>query len=55
MTTKRLAAEGLRIAAGIAIGFGVLTVVSGGLALFGGPAAQAAAGNSVPFVLRRLT
>jgi len=51
MTTKKFATKGLRIAAGIAIGFGVLTVVSGGLALFGGPAAQAAAGNSVPFVL----
>jgi hypothetical protein len=45
MTTERLAAKGLRVAAGIAIGFGVLTVVSGGLALFGGPAAMHERGN----------
>ncbi|MDO9524603.1 MAG: hypothetical protein Q7J57_03535 [Gemmobacter sp.] len=51
MTTTRSASAGLWIAAGIAIAFGALTVVSGGLALFGGPAAQAAAGNAVLFVL----
>ena len=51
MTTKKIASKGLWIAAGIAIGFGALTIVSGGLALFGGPAAQSAAGNAVPFVL----
>jgi voltage-gated potassium channel Kch len=51
MTTKKSASIGLWIAAGVAIVFGVLTIVSGGLALFGGPAAQAAAGNAVPFVL----
>ena len=38
-------------AAGVAGIFGILTVVSGGRALFGGPAAQAAAGDAVPFVL----
>ena len=42
---------GRRIAAGIAVVFGVLTIVSGGMALFGGAAAEAAAGNAVPFVL----
>jgi hypothetical protein len=51
MTTKKSAPIGLWIAAGIAIVFGALTIVSGGLALFGGPATQAAAGNAVPFVL----
>jgi len=51
MMTKKSASTGLWIAAGIAIVFGALTIVSGGLALFGGPAAQATAGNSVPFVL----
>ncbi len=37
--------------AGVAVVFGVLTILSGGRALFGGVAAQAAAGDSVPFVL----
>ena len=41
----------LRIAAGVAILFGILTIVSGGRALFGGPAAEAAVGDAVPFVL----
>lgn len=36
------------IAAGV---FGVLTLYSGGMALFGGAAARAAVGNAVPFVL----
>jgi len=40
-----------RIVAGFALIFGVLTIVSGGRVLFGGPEAQAAAGNAVPFVL----
>jgi hypothetical protein len=35
----------------IAISFGVLTVLSGGTALFGGPEASVAVGNVVPFVL----
>lgn len=41
----------IKIAAVIAIMFGLLTILSGGLALFGGPAAQAAAGDAVTFVL----
>ena len=41
----------LRPLAGIAVVFGVLTVVSGGRALFGGAEAAAAVGNAVPFVL----
>ena len=41
----------LRIAAGVAVVFGLLTIVSGGGALFGGPSAQAAVGDAVPFVL----
>lgn len=51
MTTGKPGSIGLWIAAGIALVFGALTIVSGGMALFGGPAAQAAAGNAVPFVL----
>jgi len=51
MMTKKSASIGLWIAAGIAIVFGALTIVSGGVAMFGGPAAQATAGNAVPFVL----
>ncbi|MEP0211239.1 MAG: hypothetical protein ABJ370_04340 [Paracoccaceae bacterium] len=35
----------------VAIVFGVLTVFSGGLALFGGDDARAAVGDAVPFVL----
>jgi uncharacterized membrane protein len=34
-----------------AIAFGAVTVVSGGLALFGGSAVQGAVGDAVPFVL----
>lgn len=40
-----------RIAAGVAVVFGVLTILSGGRALFGGAVAQASAGDAVPFVL----
>jgi hypothetical protein len=39
------------IAAGVAVVFGVLTVFSGGQALFGGAAARAAVGDAVAFVL----
>lgn len=39
------------IAAGVAVAFGALTILSGGRVLFGGEAARAAAGNAVPFVL----
>ena len=35
----------------IAVGFGLLTIKEGGAILFGGEAAQASAGNYVPFVL----
>ena len=35
----------------IAVGFGLLTIKSGGTILFGDDAARAAAGNYVPFVL----
>lgn len=41
----------LRAAAVVALLFGVLTIASGGTALFGGPAARAAVGDAVPFVL----
>lgn len=39
------------VAAIIAVLFGVLTVISGGRALFGGDAAREAVGNAVTFVL----
>lgn len=42
---------GISIAAGVALVFGALTILSGGRALFGGAEAQATAGNVVPFVL----
>lgn len=42
---------GVWIAATVAIIFGTLSVWSGGRALFGSPALQAAVGNAVPFVL----
>lgn len=51
MTTKNSRSVGLWIAAGIAVAFGALTIFSGGQALFGSPAARAAVGNAVPFVL----
>jgi hypothetical protein len=38
-------------AAIIALVFGVLTIISGGVALFGGATARAAVGNAVPFAL----
>lgn len=41
----------LVVASGVAVVFGILTIVSGGRVLFGGAAAQAAAGDAVPFVL----
>jgi hypothetical protein len=51
MTLTRKGQSGLRIAAGVAVLFGLLTIVSGGRALFGGPEARAAVGDAVPFVL----
>lgn len=44
-------AWGLRIAAAIALAFGLLTIREGGTVLFGGMAARLAAGHYVPFVL----
>lgn len=41
----------LKIAAGVAVVFGALTIFSGGRALFGGAEAQAAVGNAVGYVL----
>jgi hypothetical protein len=43
--------RGLRVLAGIAVVFGLMTIVSGGRALFGGPEARAAVGAAVGFVL----
>jgi len=51
MTAKRSGSRTLKIAAGVAILFGLLTVLSGGRALFGNEAARAAVGDAVPFVL----
>ena len=51
MTTEKQNPWGPRIVAAIAVAFGLLTIVSGGRALFGGAEAQAAVGNAVPFVL----
>ena len=47
MNTSRL----LKILAAVAIVFGVLTIFSGGRALFGGTEARAAVGKAVDFVL----
>lgn len=41
----------IAIAAAVVVLFGLLTVASGGRALFGSPEARAAVGNAVPFVL----
>ena len=41
----------LRVAAMVAVGFGVLTIFSGGTAIFGGDAVQVAVGDAVPWVL----
>lgn len=51
MTRTGTARTRMRIAAGVAIIFGILTIFAGGRALFGGPEARAAVGNAVPFVL----
>lgn len=50
---SRIERGGWRLKAAGAIGlvFGLLTIFSGGTALFGGEAARAAVGNAVPFVL----
>lgn len=50
-TQPRATPTGVWIAAAVAIVFGALSIWSGGRALFGGPALQAAVGDAVPFVL----
>ena len=40
-----------RLMAALAVLFGMLTIVAGGSALFGGEVARAEVGNAVPFVL----
>jgi hypothetical protein len=44
-------ARGLRIAAAVAVIFGLLTLMEGGTVLFGSEASRVAAGHYVPFVL----
>ncbi|MDP4032610.1 MAG: hypothetical protein Q8P60_07160 [Pseudorhodobacter sp.] len=51
MTMPTRAELPLQIAAAVARVFGLLTIFAGGMALFGGKAAQDAAGAVVPFVL----
>lgn len=51
MSARLTSSWSLRAAAVFAVAFGVLTIVSGATALFGGAQAQAAVGNAVPFVL----
>jgi len=51
MKLKGMGFNPLTVAAVVGILFGIITVVSGGRALFGGPEAAAAVGNAVPFVL----
>ena len=41
----------LKIVAGVAVVFGVVTILSGGQALFGSAAMRQAVGDAVPFVL----
>ncbi len=41
----------LRVAAVVAVVFGILSILSAGRALFGGPEAAAVVGDAVPFVL----
>lgn len=51
MTNIESGSHTLKVAAGVAILFGVLTIFSGGRVLFGGEQARIAAGAAVPFVL----
>ncbi|WP_037172356.1 hypothetical protein [Ciceribacter selenitireducens] len=51
MNTIRQGGWGLKAAGVVGLVFGLLTIFSGGTALFGGEAARAAVGNAVPFVL----
>ncbi|MCC2110538.1 MAG: hypothetical protein KDJ16_00720 [Hyphomicrobiales bacterium] len=50
-TTDRPRPRSLTAAAAVGAVFGVMTILSGGSALFGSEAAKAAFGNIVPFVL----
>lgn len=51
MATQKTRSIWIRVISMIAIGFGLLTIKSGGAILFGNDAAREAAGNYVPFVL----
>lgn len=51
MSTIQQGGWGLKAAGAVGLVFGLLTIFSGGTALFGGEAARAAVGNAVPFVL----
>lgn len=51
MTTRKQRSIWIWAISLIAVGFGLLTIKEGGMVLFGGEAARAAAGNYVPFVL----
>jgi hypothetical protein len=51
MTQSQTNSLALKAAAIVAVLFGLLTIFSGGRALFGGAEARAAVGNAVPFVL----
>jgi hypothetical protein len=51
MELKKRSGWGLRAVAMAGLVFGLLTILSGGTALFGSDAARAAVGNAVPFVL----
>lgn len=51
MSSESMCGRALKIAAGVAVVFGALTIFSGGRALFGGAEAQAAVGNAVGYVL----
>jgi hypothetical protein len=51
MSLTNVSGWSLKAAAVVGMVFGLLTIVSGGIALFGGSEARAAVGNAVPFVL----
>ncbi len=51
MITPAKSERSVQIAAAVARVFGIVTVIAGGMALFGGDTAQVMAGDVVPFVL----
>mgnify|MGYP003666914361 CR=1 FL=1 len=51
MSQPNVSVWGLKAAAVVGMVFGLMTIVSGGNALFGDAAARAAVGKAVPFVL----